>query len=117
MNNIARLQAELAARTAEVAALREGYDAMISYMHSSKFHSDPYVNVTDVVTGLRQASWNAFQAADAAYINEVGPRPEASTTGWRCPECRDSLGYASDAKADERMRLHWVATHKKETNS
>jgi hypothetical protein len=116
MNHITRMQAEMASKDAEIAALREGYEAMISYMRSSKFHKTPYVNVADVILGLRQSASNAYDAANAAYLNEVGPQVEPSKDGWRCPVCHASLDNRvwndTEAKAAERMRLHWIENHK-----
>ena len=115
MNNIARLQAEIAAQNAEINALREGYQSMIDYMHSSKFSENPYVHVTDVVRGLRQSASNATDASNAAWINEVGPKPEPSNNGYRCPECHELLvvdWFSTEHFVSERMRNHWIATHK-----
>ena len=115
------LAAQIIAKDAELQELRDGMESLISYLRSSKFHCgdslDGYVQINDVITSLRQTRSNSFDAGDAALANELGPKPEASPRGWRCPECQEPLQEQTiwrdtDEKAQQRMRQHWVATHK-----
>jgi len=116
-NHIVSLKAELIAAEAEIAALREGYQAMVDYLHSSKFATDHSVNKWDVINGLRQSADNAFDVRQGAWMNEMGPNPTPSRKGWMCPDCGELLQEQpiwndTDARAAERMRQHWIATHK-----
>jgi len=117
------LAAQLVAKDAELQELRDGMESLISYLRSPKFRCgdslDGYVQINDVINSLRQTRSNSFDAGDAALANELGPKPEASPHGWRCPECQEPLQSFpngiyrdTDEKAQQRMRQHWVATHK-----
>jgi hypothetical protein len=133
MNHITELETRIVTKDAEIAALYEGYEAMISYLRSSKFHNgdplDGYVNVQDVINGLRQSQANAFEARIAAYTNEVGPQIAggshrgcthgtgrvAPVNGWHCPQCGQALPGEwndTDSKASARMRAHWRTEHR-----
>jgi len=117
MQNITRLQAEIAQQKAEIESYVQSMRALQDYMHSQKFAEHPYVNVTDIVLWARQALDAGSYASEAAWVNEVGPKPVASPRGWACPDCRAPLQdheiwNDTDARAAERMRLHWREMHR-----
>ena len=128
MNHITRLNAELAAANAKVAEYETELRILRNYMQSGKFqHSefrpwdatDTMVQANDIVHIIDQINRNAQEAENAAWHNAVGPKPEPSRNGWICPECRQSLQDEyiwndTDAKAAERMRLHWIESHSRQ---
>jgi len=74
-NYIQRLRGENAALARELAALREGIDALRSYFALPKFSCgdrlDGYVNVADVLLRLREAENAALHARENAPESEV----------------------------------------------
>jgi len=118
MNNIVALKAEIAAQAAEIQSLRDSLNGLRAYMQSSKFANEPYVNVTDIIMWAQQAASHASDEHSAAWINATGPSPVASRNGWVCPECGQPLQDSpiwndTDARAAERMRLHWIELHQR----
>lgn len=117
MQNITKLNAELEMARAEIAALRQGLESLRAYVQSEKFYSDPHVSTDDVVLRIRETQSAGMDAAVASWINEIGPKPVASPRGWACMECGVPLQpwpiyRDTDAKAEERMRLHWREMHR-----
>jgi len=116
-NHIANQATQIVAKDAELQAMRDGMSDLITYLTSSKFAEDRSVNVNDVILRVREIQAFAGDASNAAYANEEGPAPVASKHGWACPVCRAPLQdheiwNDTDAKAANRMRLHWRELHK-----
>jgi hypothetical protein len=112
-----QLAAELAMSKAEAQSLRDGLQALVDYCASSKFAADPMVNVQDIFLRVHEAQANATDAANAAWSNEVGPKPEAGERGWQCPQCRTPLFESqswtnTEARSQQRMYDHWRSEHR-----
>ena len=113
-NHIENLQDEIAAQAAEIEALRNGLWDLKAHI-DRKFVGESVV--TDVEIRVLETLNYATTKHDEALMNERGPKPEASYSGWRCPICIEPLQEApiwndTDAKAERRMRDHWTAQHK-----
>lgn len=127
MNTIASLQADLAVKTAEFQALKDGLEMIRAYVASDKFVAEPYVNIGDIGLRVLETLHTAECAGQDAYRNAVGPKigtgyfttmaygQHATSNGYHCPDCHEPLPgdwNDTDARANERMRQHWISEHK-----
>jgi len=137
VNHITTLEIQLAEARAEADSLRQSFANLRAFVFDKGNRNERggYVQVGDVTSFCEQAGSLANDAAEAAGYNERGPaiaaggcayvnrktcshEPSLRPNAWHCPLCAMLLPAEpgrewndTDARAQERMRLHYRQNH------